>query len=319
MAAQMSDELRFDDRVAIITGAGRGMGRAHAQLLAARGAKVVINDLDQEPADEVVQEIVDAGGTALASVTDITDQDAVHAMVDQTIETFGRVDILVNNAALIEFSRFEDMTQDLFERSMKVNAWAPYFTAQAVWRPFLEQGFGRIIMVSSGAGLFGMADRVAYAASKSALIGMTRTLASEADGLGITANVLFPSAITRHSSVPQYERYEKRFGASRDVLLEKMPGLVSPMVAWLSHEDCTASGEVLEAGEGYFRRVAIGATRGFDSAQLELSIETVRDNWEQIVDLDGFQARDPYRTRKQWSTADKVPAPGPSTSSPPVT
>src|SRR5262249_54384304 len=158
----------FDGRTAIVTGAGNGMGRAHAHVLAERGATVVALDVDEAAAARVAEEIQAAGGSARSSVTDVSDEAAVQALVEET----GRVDILVNNAANFLFSAFERHTTEDFDRSMKVNTYGPYFTLRAVWPRMLEQGYGRIVNISSAAGMWGLPHRIAYAGSKGTLIGV---------------------------------------------------------------------------------------------------------------------------------------------------
>lgn len=297
-------EVRYDGKVAIVTGGGRGMGRAHARLLAARGASVVVNDLPDEdaPAERVAEEITMAGGRAIASTDDISGEPACQALVDRAVEEFGRIDILVNNAAVIKLLRFQDLSTEAFDHTMKVNAYGPYFTARAAWPHFVDQQYGRIVMISSGAGIFGFPDRVDYGASKAAVVGITRCLAADGDGIGITANAIFPSAITRLSSQPQRDMYAKRFNLSDAELLERTPELVSPMVGWLSSEECVVNGEIFEAGEGYFRRILIGATEGYED--LDPTLETVRDHFSEIMNSGEFDPRPPYRTRKDWPTAD---------------
>jgi NAD(P)-dependent dehydrogenase (short-subunit alcohol dehydrogenase family) len=297
-------ELRFDGRVAVVTGAGGGMGRAHALTLAERGAKVVVNDLagGGQPAARVVEEITAAGGTAIESTDDISEQASASKLIARAVEAFGRIDILVNNAAIIGLFPFAELEAVRFDLSMKVNAYGPFYTAQAAWPQMVEQGYGRIVNISSAAGLFGLPDRVDYGASKAAVIGLTRSLAADGDGFGIATNGVFPSAITRLSSAPQRARYAERFTMEEDDLREKTPRLVSAMVGWLSHEECAFNGEIFEAGEGHYRRLLIGASAGYDDN--DATIETVRDHLAEITDTGGFEPRAAYKTRAAWPTAD---------------
>jgi NAD(P)-dependent dehydrogenase (short-subunit alcohol dehydrogenase family) len=311
----VSELLRFDGRVAIVTGGGRGMGRAHARLLAARGASVVVNDLpaDDSPASHVVEEIVDEGGTAVESTADISTAGGGSALVECAVEAFGRIDIVVNNAGVIRLSRFEDLTTAAFDQTMKVNAYGPFYVTHAAWPHLLAQGYGRVVMVSSSAALFGLPDRVDYGGSKAAMVGMTRSLASEAEGAGIQVNALFPTAITRLSSPPVRERVAKRLGlsaAEEDLaaLMDRSTALVSPMVAWLAHEECTSNGEIFEAGGGHVGRVVITSAEGYENS--DVTVEDVRDHLPEILATGDFEPRRSYSTRASGVTAS-APVPRP--------
>jgi NAD(P)-dependent dehydrogenase (short-subunit alcohol dehydrogenase family) len=302
------DLLRFDGRVAVITGAGRGMGRAHARLLASRGASVVVNDLaaPDDPATRVAEEIVSDGGHAVASTEDIATEAGGRALIDTALDAFGRIDIVVNNAGIMKLSRFEDLAPDAFDRTMKVNTYGPYYVTRAAWPHFLEQRYGRAVMISSSAALFGLPDRADYGASKAALAGLARSLASEADGCGIGVNVVFPTAITQMSTPPVRERVAGRLGMSAadedlPALTERSTGLVAPVVAWLAHETCTANGEIFEAGSGHVGRIFIAATKGYDN--VDMTIEDVGAHLEELLATDGFDLRRSYSTRASGVTA----------------
>jgi NAD(P)-dependent dehydrogenase (short-subunit alcohol dehydrogenase family) len=301
-------ELRFDGRVAVVTGAGRGMGASHARLLAERGARVVVNDLPAPdgPAEDVARAICAAGGEAVANTDDIATEAGGRGLVETALDAFGRIDVVVNNAGIMRLSRFEDLEADAFDLTMKVNAYGPYHTTRAAWPHLLEQGYGRVVMISSSASLYGLPDRADYGASKAALLGLTRSLAAEADGSGICVNAVFPTAITRMSTEQARRRVADRLGmsaADEDVeeLMARSTALVSPMVAWLAHEDCGSNGEIYEAGSGHLGRVVIASTTGYDAT--EISPEDVRDRVGRIADAADLPARAPYSTRASGFSA----------------
>ena len=284
------------------------MGRAHAQLLASRGAAVVVNDLasGEDPAARVVAEILRGGGQAVKSNADISSEEGATSLVDIALETFGRIDILVNNAGVIVVRRLEELDTATFDRTMRINAYGPFFMVRAAWRHFVAQRYGRVVMVSSSAALFGLPDRVDYAASKAAMVGMTRSFAADGDEHGIRANALFPTAITRISSVPVRERVAGLLGLSSEdgelpALMERSTALVSPMVAWLAHEGCDANGEIFEAGTGHAGRVLITSTRGYDN--MDITPEDIHAHLNEIRSLDGLTERKNFSTRAAGVTA----------------
>ena len=294
----MSEQVRFDGRVAVVTGAGRGMGRSHALLLAKRGASVVVNDLgattdgdgsSSQPAAEVVAEIQAAGGNARATFDDIATEEGAQFAVDAALESFGRVDIIVNNAGIFRLTGFGEMTAERFERTMRVNAYGPFYVTKAAWPHLVEQSYGRVVNISSAAGLFGFPGRVHYGTAKAAVIGLTRTLAAEGFEHGIRVNAVAPGALTRMTSDPAAARKRmadavglRNDSPGLDELLQRSVEHVSPMVAWLAHERCTVNGEIFEATWARASRWFIGSTRGYTNPAP--TIEDIRDHFTEIMD-----------------------------------
>lgn len=280
--------LSFEGRVAIVTGAGRGIGGAHARLLAARGAAVVVNDVgfatmgggdrSRLPASRMVEEIVAAGGQAIANFDDISTRGGARALAADAIEAFGGVDILINNAGINQLVPFPELTPDDFDKMMKVHAYGSFHVAQAVWPHMVERGYGRIVLTTSGAAFFGLAPTAHYCAAKGAVFGMVRSLAVEGAPRGIACNGLNPSAYTRMAG----DDLELKARMERSMPAE----LVAPVAAWLAHESCPLNGEILHGGAGRASRVFVGETVGFTSPTL--SLEDVARHSEQVMDEAGY-------------------------------
>ena len=275
--------FRFDGRVAVVTGAGRGIGRAYAHLLAERGARVVVNDLggsmqgegtDAGPASAVVSEIVDAGGDATADTHDIATVAGADALARAAIEAFGRLDVLVNNAGIIRWAGLPEVDADNFERHLAVHLVGSFNTTRAAWPHMVEQGYGRVVMTTSS-GMFGLPNNVSYAAAKAGVIGLTRSLATAGAEHGIKLNLIAPAAMTRMG------------GGERPDTDEMAPALVAPMVAYLAHEDCPVSGEIYAAGAGRFARIFIAQTAGYVQST-PATIEDIAQHWETINDESGY-------------------------------
>lgn len=227
----------LDGKVAIVTGSGGGLGRAHALLLAKEGAAVVVNDLggsvdgsgdSSRVADQVVQEIKDAGGEAVANFGSVTDAAEAQAMVDQAVSSFGKLDILINNAGILRDKSFKNMTDDLWDPVIEVHLKGTFHPTRAAYAQMLEQGSGgRIIMTSSTSGLIGNFGQTNYGAAKAGIAGFMRCLAIEAAKAKITVNVLAPNAYSRMTASLFPEGSEERFA----------PEKVSPAIAWLCSDE----------------------------------------------------------------------------------
>jgi NAD(P)-dependent dehydrogenase (short-subunit alcohol dehydrogenase family) len=282
--------LRFDDRVVLITGAGRGIGRTHATYFASRGATVVVNDYgvdrlgragnDPGPADAVVAEIEAAGGTALAACCDVGDAVQVGAMIERTLERFGRIDVVVHNASVFApLSSFTEARLDDLDRIMRVNVTGAWNVTHGAWQSMLEQGYGRIVVIGSGAGFFGRRHDHAYSVAKAALMTFTRLLATEGAKSGIKANLVGPIAWTENSKAqgipPLMEKYAP-------------PVLVSHLVAALAHADCPVNGEMFHCGGGFVARVFVGETQGTAFRAEEMTPEAVLAAMDRILDTTGF-------------------------------
>ncbi len=277
------DGLGFEGRVAVVTGAGRGIGRAHARLLADLGASVVVNDLggsmtgggaDAGPAADVVDEIVAAGGSAVADISDVSAVEGAGALIDTAVERFGRIDAVVNNAGIIRWATFPEADAENLDRHLAVHVGGAFHTARAAWPHFVEQGYGRIVNTTSS-GMFGLPNNVGYATAKAAVVGMTRSLATAGAKHGIRCNLVAPAAFTRMA------------GAADDdsaMATTMAPELVAPMVAFLAHEDCPVTGEIYSAGAGRFARIFIAQAEGYADTTGAPTVDDVAAHWAEIND-----------------------------------
>jgi NAD(P)-dependent dehydrogenase (short-subunit alcohol dehydrogenase family) len=276
--------LSYENRVAVITGAGGGLGREHALLLASRGAQVVINDLggsvdgsgaSDGPAAKVVKEITDAGGVAIADAHSVSTPEGGAGIIKTAMDAFGRVDIIINNAGILRDKTFHNMTPDMVDAVFDVHLKGAFNVTQAAWAIMREQNYGRVVNTSSNSGILGNFGQANYGAAKMGLVGFSRVLAAEGAKYNIKVNALAPIARTRMT--------EDLLGASAEKL---DPKLVSPVVAWLAHEDCPVSGEIYSAAGGRVARFFIGMTEGYFNP--ELTLENVRDQFEQIRNPEGY-------------------------------
>ena len=296
------DELRFDDRVAVITGGGRGLGRAHALLLASRGARVVIADVGAEldgsgasdgPAEDVVEEIRENGGDAVACIASVAEEAAAASIIETALNAFGRVDVLVNNAGISDKHRFEELSTEQFRRMIDIHYFGTLLTTKAAWPHFLEAGYGRVVNTTSEAILGEIPDLTSYGSAKGAVWALTKNLAIEAAGRGIQVNAIAPRGNTR---MAQEGKSKLKAGLAIDAqvieksLAEMRPELVSPAVAFLAHESCPLNGEVLQVGSGLVSRLAVIHTQGI--SRPDLTPEDIVANLDTILDPTAAQVRD---------------------------
>ncbi|HEY6533478.1 MAG TPA: SDR family NAD(P)-dependent oxidoreductase [Acidimicrobiales bacterium] len=283
--------MRLDGRVAIVTGAGRGIGRAHAMLLAERGAAVVVNDsgvnlLGTEPSPEVANavaaEIISAGGRAAASTASVADDP--ESVVATAVDAFGGVDVVVNNAGVNIRGPFGETTLDDFRHHISVHLYGAVGVTLAAWPHLVASGVGRVVNTTSST-IFGIANRTAYSAAKGAIFGFTRSLAVDGEPYGVKANCVAPAAGTRMSLASDMS--EAILARMRD---EMPPELVAPLVAYLAHEDCAVTGETLSVVAGKVTRIALGETAGFTDAHL--TPEVVRDRIDEALDPSSLQVID---------------------------
>ncbi len=277
-------ELGFDNKVAVITGAGNGLGRAHALELARRGARVVVNDLggaadgsggSAGPAQQVVDEIVALGGEAVANTDSVATPEGGQAIIATALDAFGRVDIVINNAGILRDKSFHNMTVDQINAVIDVHLRGAFYVTHAAWGHLREQGYGRIVNTSSNSGILGNFGQANYGAAKMGLIGLTNVLALEGAKHNIKVNAIAPVAFTRLTAelMPGFE--------------EKLsPEKVTPVVVYLVSEECEVTGEIYSVGAGTVSRYFIGLTPGFATA--DLTAEAVRDNLATIRDETGY-------------------------------
>jgi NAD(P)-dependent dehydrogenase (short-subunit alcohol dehydrogenase family) len=284
--------LRFDGRVAAVTGAGRGLGRGYALLLGQLGARVVVNDLggstlgqghDTVPADEVVGQIQAAGGTATANYADVSTVDGGQSVIDTAMGEFGGIDIVVNNAGNMMWGSLPDATADMIEAHWAVHVRGSFNTLRAAWPYFLERNYGRVVLTTS-VGMFGLPDNLGYAIAKASMIGMARSLTVGRRDANININCIAPNAVTRLGARTAAEQTaQEAMAAVMD------PALVAPMVAYLAHESCDVSGEAYVAGAGRFARLFVGVAPGYLHPGLAgMTVDDVAANWAAINDEAGY-------------------------------
>ncbi len=252
--------LNFEGRVAVVTGGGRGLGRSYAMLLAARGAKVVVNDpggglsgdgTDAGPADEVAREIVAAGGQAVASTDSVATAEGGKAIIDGALDAYGRVDVLVHNAGNVRRGSLKELSYEDFDAVLDGHVRGAFHVVRPAFPVMCEAGYGRIVLTSSIGGLYGNQDVANYAAAKAGVIGLSHVAALEGAAEGVRCNVIVPAAVTRMAA-----------GIDTSAYPPMGPELVAPVVGWLAHESCSVTGEVFIALAGRVARAVIAESPG---------------------------------------------------------
>jgi NAD(P)-dependent dehydrogenase (short-subunit alcohol dehydrogenase family) len=279
-------DLRFDGRVAVVTGAGRGLGRSYALLLASQGAKVVVNDSggsltgdgsDAGPADEVVREITTAGGEAVASIESVATPEGGRAIIDAALDRYGRIDILVHNAGNVRRASLKEMTYDDFEAVVDVHLRGAFHVVRPAFGPMCQAGYGRVVLTSSIGGLYGNHEVANYAVAKAGVIGLSNVAALEGAASDVKSNVIVPAAVTRMAE-----------GIDTSAYPPMGPELVAPVVGWLAHESCSITGEVLVALAGRVAKAVVTETPGvyrpsWSIADVGDHIAAIRDASEAVV------------------------------------
>ena len=276
--------IRFDNRVVIVTGAGNGLGRAHALLLASRGARVVVNDPggavdgkggDHAAADKVVAEIKAAGGQAVPNYDSVADPKTAANIVKTAVDSFGTIDIVVNNAGVLRDKTFHNMTVDDFDFVVKVHFLGTAYVTHAAWPIMRAKAYGRVVVTSSNSGIYGNFGQANYGGAKLAVVGFMNALRLEGQKYNVLVNALAPVAGTRMTESLM----------TPEMLARLDPAFVSPMVAYLCSEQCQRTGDIWSAGAGYFARIEYREAPGLRIEGRAPTVEDVADNIDKIADL----------------------------------
>jgi NAD(P)-dependent dehydrogenase (short-subunit alcohol dehydrogenase family) len=276
-------DINYEGRVAVITGAGAGLGRAHAHLLAARGAQVVVNDLggdrsgegaSNSAADAVVAEITAAGGIAVADHHSVADPEGAAGIVDTALQAFGRIDILVNNAGILRDVSFAKISLEQWEIVRSVHLDGTVLVTRAAWPHLRAAGYGRIVNTTSASGLYGNFGQVNYSTSKMGIVGFTRTLAVEGAPKGILANAIAPAAASRLTQDT----------LSPELFEQLNPDYVAGLVGYLVSEGCTQTGRIFSVGGGFVARVAVLEAQGVVFDRIPTP-EDIAQRYDEIADL----------------------------------
>ena len=279
-------ELRFDDRVAVITGAGRGLGRSYAELLALRGAKVVVNDIggslkgegvDLGPAQQVVDAIKAAGGEAVASTESVATPEGGRAIIQAALDHYGRIDILIHNAGNVRYGSLKEISYEDFNAVLDVHLKGAFHVVRPAFPIMCETGYGRIVLTSSIGGLYGNHRVVNYGMSKAGMIGLNNVAALEGAEEGVKCNIIVPGAVTRMAEGLDISQYPPM-----------QPELVAPAVGWLAHESCSITGEMIIAMAGRIARAFIGETPGvyqpsWTIDEVGKAIDAIRDTSKPVI------------------------------------
>jgi NAD(P)-dependent dehydrogenase (short-subunit alcohol dehydrogenase family) len=282
--------ITLDQRTVVVTGAGRGLGRAYAIALASRGASVVVNDLAPEHADAVVAEIEADGGRAAANYDTVSDPHGAQAIVETAIARFGGLDGVVNNAGAMRNGYLEDLTPSMLDAMLDVHIRGSFFVTQAAWQHLTRSGSGRVVMTSSAGGMFTMPGESNYAAAKAGVYGLCRALACEGREHGIAVNAVMPMAATTISASDPIPGHADRYPAeARTVLVpRRQTEAVAPLVVYLISPECPWNGEVYAAGFWRYARVFVAETPGWTGDPGNVNADDVAANIDAIRDVEGF-------------------------------
>jgi NAD(P)-dependent dehydrogenase (short-subunit alcohol dehydrogenase family) len=282
------DDIRYDGRVAVITGAGGGLGRSYALYLAKRGARIVVNDLggttdgqgnDTKAADSVVAEIRALGAEAVANYDSVASAVGGERIIQTAMDAFGSVDIVINNAGILRDSSLPKMSPENFDTLIDVHLKGAFYVTQPAYRVMKERGYGRVVYTASGAGLFGNFGQANYAAAKMGLVGLSSVTAIEGAKYNIRSNVITPIARTRLT--------EDLMGGMGEMFA---PEFIAPMVAYLVSEDCTYTHEIFNVGAGRYARIFVGLAPGWHAPDgTTPTVEDIRANLDAIFRTDGYK------------------------------
>jgi len=284
----MASEIRLDNRVAIVTGAGAGLGRSHALLMAARGAKVVVNDLggkmdgsgaNKSAADTVVEEIKAAGGEAVANYDSVATQEGARSMLQTALDAFGTVDIVVNNAGIIRYKSLLDHTAEDFAATLAVHLSGAFYLSQAAFPIMKEKRYGRLVFTSSSGGMRGSADGVAYGAAKAGVVGLANVMAVAGAPYGVFSNVILPNAYTRMTEAVVAQRNKEKLSAD----------FISPLVLYLSSEQCQLNHEMFSCGGGTVARTILALAPGWRAnTKAEFTPEAIYEHIGEAMDMTNY-------------------------------
>lgn len=279
-------ELRFDDRVAVITGGGRGLGRSYAELLAARGARVVVNDpgvglkgetTTEGPADEVVNAIKASGGDAVANTDSVATSAGGKGIIETAMDNYGRIDILIHNAGIVRRSPLDEMSDEDFDSVLDVHLRGGFYVLRPAFAQMRKAGYGRIVMTASINALYGNAGVAGYSAAKAGLLGLTYNAAIEGEEHNIKSNAILPAAVTRMSE-----------GVDTSQFPPMDPEMVAPAVGWLSHESCSVTGEIYISAAGRMARAFAAESVGVYQPQWTIEsfaehLDAIRSTDDQVI------------------------------------
>jgi NAD(P)-dependent dehydrogenase (short-subunit alcohol dehydrogenase family) len=291
----MTERISLEGKVAVVTGAGRGLGRAYAELLAERGARVVVNDLgtdvsgsgrDPAIAEQVAGLIRARGGEAIADDSDVSTPDGGSDLIAAAIQRFGRIDLLVSNAGICGSQLFEDAALEDFDHYWRVHLGGPVNTVKAAWPHMTAQHYGKIILTTSVVGLFGMRGQATYAAAKSAMVGLMRVLAIEGAEHGILVNTISPNGYTRMHPAAGSRTPEAEGRAAMPV------EAVAPAIVWLASDGCSETNRIYNVEAGTIQRIAIVMGPGFYDPHL--TPESIAENYAQAESIEGFSEPGPF-------------------------